>query len=240
MAIKTKSRRKKGRRGPPKGHGGAPAPKPRPKPVPLSQRPWVRRALVGVVALTVVSIGLRAWQNAARAHSLRLYLDRLTAAQAPAIAHLTPSSQTYLETTARNFIEGKTASGPFQKIAEVWEEQFRAARDNVKALRPPPQLGQAHRLLVAGLDQYVGVARLYNLAAQQRTVAARQARAAADAFEDKVQVTLQHAGEWVERAGEVYSQGGLILERYKRAWLGIPLSKAVPGVPRGLLPSAPA
>lgn len=204
------------------------------------QRSWARRTLFVIVALTVVAFGLRAWQNAARAHSLRVYLDRLTVAQAPAVAHLTPASQTYLETTARAFIEGKTESGPFRKIAEVWEEQFRQARDNVTALRPPPQLRQAHRLLVAGLDQYVGVARLYNLAAQERQVAAAQAKPAADAFEDKVQVTLQHASEWVERAGEIYSEGGLIVERYKRAWLGIPLSKPVPGVPRGLLPSAPA
>lgn len=240
MAIKAKSRRRKGRRGPAKGQRVAPAPKPGTKRIPLMQRSWVRRTLVAIVALTVLAIGLRSWQNAARAHSLRLYLDRLATAQAPAVAHLTPASQTYLETTARNFIEGKTGSGPFLKIAEVWEEQFRAARDNVKALLPPPQLRHAQRLLVAGLDQYVGVARLYNLAAQQRTVAARQAKPAADAFEDKVQVTLLHAGEWVERANDVYSEGGLILEQYKRAWLGIPLSRDVPGVPRGLLPSAPA
>lgn len=235
MSIKAKSRRKRGRR----GLARAPVPKPQPKPLPFLERPPVRRTIAGLVVLGAVLVGLRAWQNAARSHSLRLYLDRLVAAQAPAVAHLTPASETYVDTTAKEFIEGSTTSAAFLAIAEVWERQFREARDNVAGLRPPPQLRHAQRLMVAGLDQYVGVARLYHLAGQQRSVAQKQPKASADAFEDKVQVTLQHASEWNERAGKIYSEGGTILERYKLAWLGIPLSRPVTGVPRGLLPSTP-
>lgn len=232
MAIKSKRRRRAKNRNAPK----APVPKPAAKSEPFLQRPSVRRAVVVALSVATILGGLRVWQNTSRADALRAYGRALRLAQAPAVPHLTPGTRTYLDTEARDFSDLKTPFGAFKTTAEVWEQDFKAAKESVALLDPPERLRAAQDDIVQGLDMYAGVARLYHLAAQQRETAAGLSGAARQKVEDKVQVTLQHAREWANRAAAVYSLGGAALEALEEEWLGEPPSKAVPGEPRGLIP----
>ncbi|HVL91328.1 MAG TPA: hypothetical protein VM841_13945, partial [Actinomycetota bacterium] len=193
------------------------------------------------VVLSVLTIlgGLRVWQNVWRAEALRGYVAALRTAQEPAVPHLTPGTRTYLDTSARDFADLKTPFVAFRTLAEVWEQDFKAAKDRVSDVVPPAELLPAHADLIQGLDMYAGVARLYHLASQQREIGAGLSGDARAAVEEKVQVTLQHAREWANRAAAVYSLGGAAIEALELEWLGEEPSRALPEEPRFLVPTTP-
>lgn len=231
MAIKGKSRRRSKTKGP------ALAPKPTisPRRTPLAQRRSVKRA--AVIALAVGSIlgGLRLWQNVERSDALQTYDRALLRAQAPLLQHLGEGSLTNLQQTVQQFtpsdarqrqIDGKR----FREVAELWEKDFKAAKEAVEKLKPPNKVAEdAQFLIVQGLDGYVGLVRLYNLAGQVRALAeAEKVAATKSKLEDQVQVLLQHATEWRGRADAVYNRGRALLDDLKVRY-GISPTLPTPG-----------
>ncbi len=182
--------------------------------------------------------GVRVWVNASRSDDLRAYLRRLNSATAPLAAALDPASKGSIDEQVGSFTKGKLVSRVFRTLSDQWEKDFRAVKERVAALTPPAEVAPAHRTFLEGIDMYIGAVRLYNLAGQQRELAAQQ-KAAAGAIEEKVQVTLQHAGEWLSRAGRVTSLGGGQIQEFQREWLGIAPADPVTGFPRGLIQPSP-
>lgn len=204
---------------------------------PLPVRPWFRKTIAVLLSLLAFGGGARVWHNASNARELRVYVRELKKAQEPFFRHIEPSSPSNLNTLGRKFGQAKLSVFLMKKIADTWETDFMQAKTRVAALIPPRSLGDAQQAIVASLDMYAGVARLYNLAAQERAVADKQAVKAQAAFEEKVQVQVQHAQEWQVRAETVYALGSTRLAALEHEWLGIDTPDKVPGLPFGVTPT---
>lgn len=227
MAIKGKTRKKSRQK--------APALPPKPqigvRKLNLLQRPGIRRAMVVVLGLAVILGGLRVWQNTARADDLRAYDRALKRAQALLLEHLSPESPTYLEKNVQDFTTKQLGSKQFKDLTQRWENDFRKAKQEVQKLKPPAQLVRAQQELVEGLEAYVGVARLYQVAALERESADGITDAKTkEKIENQVQVILQHAREWRDRADKIYDLGNRTIDDYKASWHVEPPLPA-PGLP---------
>lgn len=206
MAIKGKSRKRSRARRP------ALPPKPTltARKTPLPFRRDVKRGVVIALAILAVLGGLRVWQNVSRTDTVREYNTKLNDAQKPLISHFDPSNQlTNVQQSIQGFTGGQVTPKQFIDLSTLWEKDFRAAKDAVAKLKPPNEVSkQAQALFVEGLDGYVGVARLYNLAGQVKELALAEKDAAKKkALNGRVEVVLQHAEEWVARANAVYKIG---------------------------------
>ena len=214
MAIKGKSR--KGR-----SKARAPAQGPRPTmtvrrtPVPL--RRDVKRAVV--IALTIASLvgGLRVWENVSRSDSLRAFNRKLSAAEQGLIKHLLQTSPTNVDQNVDGFTKGTVSVAQFDALTKTWETDFTASEDKLKKLKAPNQVAaDALKIMIEGIDGYVGFARLYNVAAQIRSVEdGTKDPKVKKAIEDRVLVVLQHAKEWRDRADRVYTIGNTMFTDLK-------------------------
>jgi hypothetical protein len=213
VAIKGRTRRRSRSR----ARALPPRPQVSPRRTPLPFRRDVKRAAVIVLAVLSLLGGLRLWQNIARADALRRFDRALQRAQQPLLAHFDPNAVTNFQSTIQQFSEGKVSADQFRGVTELWEKDFKAAEDAVKRLRAPNEVAaQAKDAIVEGLDAYVGVARLYNVAAQVKKLAeGARDPALKKALEDQVQVVLQHASEWRARADRVYDLGNKRLQALK-------------------------
>jgi hypothetical protein len=245
MAIKGKSKKRGGA-----GRRAAVAPKPvvverRP---PFLARPAVKRTMLVVLIVAVVLGGLRVWQNMGRANALKTYDRRLTRAQGLLTTHVDPSTITSISRNSSDFASGKLTAKQFLDLAKQWEADFNTTKTDIAKLKGPSQLGDAQALIVQGVDGYIGMARLYQVAAQQQQMADATAAAAktvkdaaarktlearAKAERDQVQVLMLHADEARRRADAIYDLGTAKLNALKREW-GV--GGAVPA-PNGQFPN---
>lgn len=213
MAIRGKSRKRSRPRAalPPKPAVGA-----RKRPLPM--RKDVKRAAVIVLAVLSLLGGLRVWQNVSRSDAVRAYDTRLNRAQEPLFRHLRQDAPTNFEKSIQDFTGGTLGGQPFITLADQWEKDFKSAQDRVKKLKVPNKVvEEAQNLIAVGLDGYVGLARLYNVAGQVKLLADAEKDAKKKTeLNNKVQVILQHAQEWrTQRVDEVYKAGALKLQDLK-------------------------
>ena len=213
MAIKGKSRKRSRPRTslPPKPAVGA-------RKTPLPMRKDVKRAAVIVLAVLSLLGGLRVWQNVSRSDALRAYDTKLTGAQEPLFRHLRQDAPTNFEKSIQDFTGGTLGGQPFIALADQWEKDFKSSQDRVKKLKAPNKVvEEAQNLIAVGLDGYVGLARLYNVAGQVKLLAEAEKDAKKKTeLNNKVQVILQHAQEWrTQRVDEVYKAGALKLQNLK-------------------------
>ena len=203
MAIKGKKRPR------PRGQALPPRPSIPPRRVPLGKRRAVKRTAVIVLSVLAMLGGLRVWQNVTRADAVRVFNGRLLTAQEPLLSHLRQDSLTNVQTSLDQFQKGQMPGKQFLDLATRWETDFKTAKEGVEALDAPNEVSaDAQKLIVQGLDGYVGVARMYNVAAQlKQNAEAERDPAKKKAWEDKVQVVLQHAMEWRQRSDAVYTLG---------------------------------
>lgn len=246
MAIKGKTKRRGGAR-----TRAAHPPKPivvERKPPLLSRKP-IRLGIAIVLGLGVVLGGLRVWQNVARSSALRSYDKKLSRAQGPLLQALDPNSITSFQANSQAFSAGQIAAKDFLATAQKWESDLNVVKTAVSKLRGPSQLGDAQGLIVQGIDDYIGVARLYQVAALQQEIADQTAakaktfkdKAAAAALNDRataernqVQVLVLHASEWLQRASTTYQLGLTKLQVLEKEWqLPQPSASATPA-PAGL------
>lgn len=245
MAIKGKSKKKGGR-----GRAGSLSPKPvivERKPPLLSRKP-VRIGIVSVLALAAILGGLRVWQNVSRSNDLKAYDRALVRAQGLLTQHLDPQALTGLGESTSQFGSNKLDSARFKELAALWEKDFKQSKDLVAKLKPPKQLLEAQQLILQGMEGYVGVARLYQLAADQRKIAQASAdlakttkdpalkkklEAQSKSDADQVQVIMLHATEWRQRADAVYDLGKNKVEELKSEW-GLNSGEPPVTVPSGI------
>ncbi|MGH2794369.1 MAG: hypothetical protein ACRDKG_08680 [Actinomycetota bacterium] len=203
MAIKGKKRPR------PRGQALPPRPTISARKPPLAARRDVKRAAVITLAVLAMLGGLRIWQNVSRADAVRDYNAELISAQEPLLGHLRQDSLTNVQTSLDQFQQGKMPGKQFLDLSAIWETDFKKAKENVDALKPPNDVAkEAQQLIVEGLDGYIGVARMYNLAAQlKQNGEAEKDAAKKKLWDDKVQVLLQHALEFRQRADRVYTIG---------------------------------
>lgn len=203
MAIKGKRRPR------PRGTALPPRPTVSARKTPLAMRKDVKRAAVIVLAVLAMLGGLRVWQNVSRADAVREFNGKLLTAQEPLLQHLRQESLTNVQQALDQFTKGQLPGKTFLDLSTAWETDFTKAKENVDALTPPNKVAEeAQKLIVEGLDGYVGVARLYNVAAQLKQNAEVEKDAAKKKlWDDKVQVILQHALEWRQRSDRVYTIG---------------------------------
>jgi hypothetical protein len=205
VAIKGKSRKRSKAR--------APALPPRPtisaRRTPLPVRRDVKRAAVIVLALVSLLGGLRLWQNISRSDALRTYDVALRRAQGPLLSHFEPNSLTNVQQVVQGFTQGQVTADQLKGAADLWEKDFKTTVDNIRKLKPPNDVARdAQEAMAQGIDGYVGVARMYNVAAQVKKLSETTRDATQkQALDGQVQVILQHATEWTERANKVYDLG---------------------------------
>jgi hypothetical protein len=209
VAIKGKSRRRSKARGPalpPKPAVGA-------RKTPLPLRKDVKRAAVILLSVLAFLGGLRVWQNDARADAVEKYRTKLGTAEEPFLRHLRQGEPTNFDQAIQSFTSGQVPAVTFLSLTETWEKDFGEAAAAIRKLKPPNErLEEAQQLIVIGVDGYVGVARLYNLAGQIKSLADAEKDPKQKAtLQQKVQVALQHADEWrKQRADEVFKVGAQI------------------------------
>lgn len=204
MAIKGKKRTR------PRGAALPPRPVVSARKTPLGRRRDVKRGLVVVLAVLAMLGGLRVWQNDSRADAVRGFNVKLIAAQEPLIKHLIDTAPTSLPKNIEGFKQNTVTGKQFFDLATVWEADFRKAKEAVDALKAPNTVAEeAKKLLVQGLDGYVGIARLYNLAAlMKQTAEGEKDPARKKVWEDRAQVLVSiHADEMRQRADAVYTIG---------------------------------
>ncbi len=228
MAIKGKSKSRGG-----KARSSAPRPVITERKPPFLARKSVRIAIVAVFGVAAILGALRVWQNKGRSNDLRAYDRALTRSQALIVTHFEEGSLTGFRTSIQEFKDGKLDPKRFRDLAALWEKDFRASKESVAKLKPPKQLGNAQELVVQGIDAYVGIARMYQMAATQREIATESqnvAKAEKDAAQkkkleaqakkdaDQVQVILLQVGEWQTRADALYSLGIKRITELKVEW----------------------
>ena len=210
MAIKGKSRKRSKTRGP--------ALPPRPaigsRKAPLPLRRDVKRTMVVVLAALALLGGLRVWQNVSRADALKAFNKKMAAGQAGLIKHFSPDAPVAFDKNVTAFTQGQLGGKAFIAIAEVWEKDFRTSKAAVEKVKAPNEVAEEARFLILqGIDGYIGVVRLYNLAGQVRDLSNTEKDATQkQALLDKVQVILTQAEEWrKQRADIVYTHGAQAL-----------------------------
>jgi hypothetical protein len=206
VAIKGKSRKRskpKAAALPPRRAIGA-------RKTPFAFRRDVKRVVVITLAVLSLLGGLRVWQNDSRSESLKKFYTLLNRAQAPFIPHFTADSPTSFDKNVQAFSAGQIGGGAMIGLATVWEKDFRDAEAKMAKLKAPnPVAKDAQELMQLGIDSYVGVVRLYNLAGQIRQLAdAEKDPKQKKLLNDKSLVTAQQADELrKQRADEIYKRG---------------------------------
>jgi hypothetical protein len=206
VAIKGKSRK----RSKPKGVALPPRPAIGTRKTPLQFRRDVKRALVITLAILSLLGGLRVWQNHSRAESLTAFNKKLAASQSSFIQHFAQTAPAAFDKNVTAFTGGQIGGGAMIALATLWEKDFRATEDKVAKLKAPNAVAEDARWLIQqGIDGYVGVVRLFNLAGQYRELADREKDPKLkQELLDKVKVIMQHADEWrKQRADVIYTRG---------------------------------
>ena len=200
----------------------APARPPRPtvsaRRTPLAMRKDVKRAAVIVLSVLAMLGGLRVWQNVSRSDAVRDFNVKLLTAQEPLLSHLREGSLTSLPQNLEGFKNGTVTGKQFFDLSTRWETDFRKAKDSVEALKAPNKVAEEAKTLIAqGLDGYVGIARLYNVAAQLKQNAEATKVAAEKAkWEEKAKLIVEiHADEWRQRSDAVYTVGQTMFDDLK-------------------------
>lgn len=210
MAIKGKSRK----RSKPKGTALPPRPAVGARKTPLPLRREVKRAAVIVLAVLALLGGLRVWQNVSRAEALKRFNVRMSAAQGSLIKHFAPEAPAAFDKNITAFTQGTIGGGPMIALAELWEKDFRASKAAVEKTKAPNVVATDAKFLIEqGIDGYIGVVRLYNLAGQVRLLSDVEKDAKQkQLLRDKVQVILVQADEWrKQRADVLYTRGAKLL-----------------------------
>lgn len=210
MAIKGKSRKRTRTRAP----GQAPRPSLSQRKTPLVLRRDVKRVLVIVLSVASLLGGLRLWQNISRSDALKEFNRKVLAAQQLLLAHFGQQSLTGFDQLPQQFAQGQLDATRFKDATDLWEKDFTSAKEAVGKVKAPNKLTtEARTFFVEGIDAYVGVARLYNVAAQIRMLADATTDATQkQKLNDQVQVVMQHASEWVTRANTIYGHGSTIIQ----------------------------
>lgn len=206
MAIKGKSRKRSRPKAPPR----PPRPAIGARKTPLPFRRDVKRAVVIVLAIASLLGGLRVWQNVSRADALKQFNRKLAQAQTSFIQHFSPDAPASFDKNIQAFTAGQIGGGAMIALATLWEQDFRAAEDKVAKLKAPNKVAEDSRVLIQqGIDGYVGVVRLFNLAGQVSQIAAvEKDPKQKQLLNDKVKVLMQHADEWrKQRADKIYTLG---------------------------------
>jgi hypothetical protein len=178
----------------------------------------VKRGVVILLSVLTMLGGLRVWQNVSRSDALREFNVKLITAQEPLLQHLREGSLTSLPQNLEGFKNGTVTGKQFFDLSTRWEADFRTAKEAVDALKAPNEVAdQAKTLIVQGLDGYVGVARLYNVAAQlKQTAEATKDAAEKGKWEEKAKLLVEiHADEWRQRSDAVYTVGQTMLDDLK-------------------------
>jgi hypothetical protein len=174
----------------------------------------MKRTAVIVLTLLAFFGGLRVWQNVSRSHGLRDYDRRITSAQTVFIQYFAPQAQNGVDQTVQAFTSGSFAADRFLKVTELWEKDFRTASGAIAKLKTPNQVvADAQFLIGQGVDSYIRVVRLWNLAAQIRALAdAEKDTKKKKALNDKVQVVLLQADDLRKQNAEtLYARGAKLL-----------------------------
>ena len=210
MAIKGKSRRRTRTRSP----GQAPRPSISPRRTPFALRRDVKRTLLIVLSVASLLGGLRLWQNISRSDALREFNRRVLTAQQLLLSHFGQQSLTPFDQLPQQFAQGQLDATRFKEVTELWEKDFNSAKQALGKVKAPNKLTvEARTFFVEGIDGYVGVARLYNVAAQVKLLADATVDATQkQKLNDQVQVLIQHASEWVTRANGIYQHGSTIIQ----------------------------
>jgi len=206
VAIKGKSRK----RSKPKPPALPPRPAISSRKTPLPFRRNVKRSAVILLAILAFVGGLRVWQNVSRADALKDFNKKLNVAQSKFIVHFTQGSPTAFDQNVQAFTQGQIGGAAFITLAALWEKDFSASADRIGKLKAPNRVAEdAKFLMQQGLEGYVGVTRLYNLAGQLKQLAdLEKDPKLKQQWNDKVQVTLQQADEWrKQRADVIYTRG---------------------------------
>jgi hypothetical protein len=206
VAIKGKSRKRSRPKAPPR----PPRPAIGARKTPLAFRRDVKRAVVIVLAIASLLGGLRVWQNVSRADALKLFNRKLAQAQTSFIQHFAPDAPASFDKNIQAFTAGQIGGGVMIALATLWEKDFRATEDKVAKLKAPNKVAEDARVLIMqGIDGYVGVVRLFNLAGQVSQIAAVEKDPKQKLLlNDKVKVLMQHADEWrKQRADKIYTLG---------------------------------
>jgi hypothetical protein len=206
VAIKGKSRKRSKARGPalpPRPAVGA-------RKTPLPLRREVKRAVV--ITLTVLAFlgGLRVWQNDSRADALEKFNIKLASAQTKMLQHFSEQAPAAFDKNVQAFTQGTIRGGGMIALAELWEKDFNATKAAVTKLKAPNAVAKDAKFLIEqGIDGYIGVVRLFNLAGQVRNLADSEKDAKQkELLLQKVQVIMQHADEFrKQRADKLYTEG---------------------------------
>ncbi len=114
------------------------------------------------------------------------------------------------------FQAGQIKGEDFAKEAEAWENNFRLAYEMASKATPPPDLAEAHSMILAALRLYQHVARVYRFAGQAGDPVKRE--------------LMLEAQELLKAANDLYDQGEARLEAaQRRAGLGAPEEPPLPG-----------
>jgi hypothetical protein len=181
---------------------------------PLPFRRDVKRVVVAVLAILAFLGGLRVWQNVSRADALKKFNVKMADAQRPLIRHFAPDAAASFDKNVTAFTQGQLGGAGIIALAELWEKDFRSAKTAADKIKAPNKVAEdAKFLILQGIDGYVGVARLYNLAGQVRLLSdAEKDAKQKQLLQDKVQVILTQAEEWrKQRADIVYTRGAKLL-----------------------------
>jgi hypothetical protein len=206
LAIKGKSRK----RSRPKAPALPPRPTVSSRKTRLVFRRDVKRGVVIVLAVLALLGGLRVWENDSRSSALRTFNQKLALAQSKFLSYFAQSSPASVDQNVSAFTQGTIGGGAFITLADLWEKDFTAAEQKVAKLKAPnPLAEEAKFLMQQGINGYVGVVRLYNLAGQLKLVADSEKDAAQKKIlNDKIQVLLEHADQWrKQRADILYARG---------------------------------
>jgi hypothetical protein len=217
VAIKGKSRK----RSKPKAAPRPPRPAIGSRKTPLQFRRDVKRALVITLAVLSLLGGLRVWQNVSRGDALKQFNRKLALAQTSFIQHFAPNAPANFDKNITAFTGGQIGGGAMIALATLWEKDFRATEGKVEKLKAPnPVAEDARWLIQQGIDGYVGVVRLFNLAGQWRQLAdAEKDPKQKQLLIDKVKVLMQHADEWrKQRADVIYTRGAQKLSELNIAY----------------------
>jgi hypothetical protein len=217
VAIKGKSRK----RSKPKPPALPPKPTVSSRKTPLPLRRNVKRAAVIVLAVLAFMGGLRVWQNVSRSDSLRSYDKRISSAQTVFIRYFTPNAPSGVDQNVQSFTSGQLSAESFRKLTELWETDFRAASTAIGKLKPPNKVVEDSQFLIQqGVDGYVRVVRLWNLAAQLRGLAdAEKDVKKKKVLNDKVQVVLLQADDVRKGTAEsLYARGATKLSDLNVEW----------------------
>lgn len=249
MAIKGKGKSKR-------SDHGAPAPRPKiePRKKPFSKRRSVRRGSLLLVVLLALLIGSVVYGRMSRADSLRSYGKKLEKAEGDLIKDTRAGAPLSLIDLPTQFQQGKATAQQLTDASATWEKDFTAARDAVAALKPPSELKGANDAIRQAIEEYIGVARWYAVAAKQKALESiGTTPAAKKLLSDQFQSLLQHITEARTRAEQNVQAATTEIADLDHRWGVVPITPpdlartpggqgppgGAPGQPGGFPPGFP-